>query len=259
MHFLEVLTQTLLNSSVGGWSVPAVLSNLALCFPLHRAWVTSLWQTPRTTLWWDRQWLQRWWALMRRSSVCSSIWRCLSAAQEILLQRALPSWINISRSWKKSGTCWKEVKDCKCSAKGYQVKKKRGSRGTRRQKHLSERKFSSSKDFTSQSSLLEKGCVCSACHWQEAFCKYSWSKPKKLLFSLKSAKPLALILGQVLVIIQTQYSHEDDFVQIDLPTCITGPPAGVFSHAVFLVLLSNSDFVFLSFFLYPVLLNVCFL
>lgn len=61
------------------------------------------------------------------------------------------------------------------------------------------------------------------------------------LFSLKSAKPLALILGQVIT--QTQYSPEDEFVQIDL---LVGPPAGVLSHAVFLVFLSNSDFVFLD-------------
>lgn len=48
------------------------------------------------------------------------------------------------------------------------------------------------------------------------------------------------------MITQAQYSYEGDFVQIDLPTCIIGPPAGVFSHAVFLVFLSNSDFVLLD-------------
>lgn len=50
----------------------------------------------------------------------------------------------------------------------------------------------------------------------------------------------------MLVITQTQYSHEDGFVQIDLPTCITDPPAGIFLHAVFPMFLSNSEFIFLD-------------
>lgn len=50
----------------------------------------------------------------------------------------------------------------------------------------------------------------------------------------------------MLVITQAQNSHEDEFVQIYLSVCIIGPPAGVFSHAVFLVFLSNSDIIFLD-------------